>query len=295
MARAEEGVRWKAENLVPDFLFEEVRRLVGRGHGAGKKCVADDGDVWRVFGPIADDIRDPIFGVAGCIPIGDPQAAKGDAIVGAISVLWRGSFGVGVDAKLRESFAQRPDGRHVIVVSVREKEVFEGNRFLVDEFQNWRRIPACVEQGPIARDFVPHEKAVHGEAFARGGDDAKFTPESKIARGGQPTCSDAREFFRMQADDGRDFRDVNGRIALAGAFQLFQQGRGEVRGPGHGFEAYAGSLTCLRNDVAQRIDQCHREELNGFSLRVANRIVPQREWQAFRATLRHWPSLVPER
>src|SRR5688500_17600214 len=62
VAGAEEGVVGKGEDLVADFLFEEVRGLEATGEGASEEGVADDGNVRGVFGPVADDVNDAVFG-----------------------------------------------------------------------------------------------------------------------------------------------------------------------------------------------------------------------------------------
>ena len=41
---AKQGVRWKRQDLIADFLFGERAVLRGAAHGAGEDGIADDGD-----------------------------------------------------------------------------------------------------------------------------------------------------------------------------------------------------------------------------------------------------------
>ena len=89
MAGAKQGLRWKREDLLPDFLPRQVPRIIPPPHGAREDRVAHDGDFWSVTRPASDEVGDTIRRVTGRLAVRDLQPAKRDDLTGLIALAHR--------------------------------------------------------------------------------------------------------------------------------------------------------------------------------------------------------------
>src|SRR5678815_4281587 len=92
MPRAEQCFLRKGEDLFFDFLLQQISRLQTFRQSTGKDCVTDNGDMWRILGPIANHVNDSVFCVAWKFTVGDSQTPKRNEIVSPIAMLRRSVF-----------------------------------------------------------------------------------------------------------------------------------------------------------------------------------------------------------
>lgn len=218
VAGADEGVGGEAEDLLLNFLAGKVEVFAGATNGASEDGIANDGDVGGVLGPGADDEGGAVLGVAGGVAEGDAQAAEVDEVVGAGALIDGSVFGTGVEFDLGEAFADGGEGGDVIGVGVGDEEVFELELVFREECEDGGGVPAGVEEGGFAGDFVPDEVAVDGVAALGGGDLAEFAPGGEVDGGREPTAGDGFEFGRVETEQGGKFGEVGGPGGFAGGF-----------------------------------------------------------------------------
>ena len=89
MSGTNQSLRRQRKYLLSHFLAGELPRLVAAADRAREHRVADDRHVRRILRPGANHVRRAVFGMAGRVPMRDPQAAQMDEIVRTIPLVDR--------------------------------------------------------------------------------------------------------------------------------------------------------------------------------------------------------------
>ena len=100
----------------------------------------------------------------------------------------------------RETAPNRIQRGDVIGVGVRDEEVLERKFVPLQQVKNRLCLETGIEQGRLARDFIPNQVTVHFEARAGGCDLAQLSPEAEVALLRQPAVSNPFEPCRVQSE-----------------------------------------------------------------------------------------------
>ena len=160
--------------------------------------------------------------MAGGFAVRDAQAAEHDEIVAPVAMLRRRAPGIRVQMNFGKAFANRLQSRHVVLVRVRDEQVFELKLIFLNQLEDGRDIPTGVEQRGIAGDFVPNQITMHRVAAFGRADLPQLAPEAQILFRRMPAVGDGFEFGRVQPDEIRQRREIRSPADLSGCFQRGQ-------------------------------------------------------------------------
>ena len=195
--------------------------------------------------------------MAGGVPVRDAQAAQMDAIVAAVPMLRRGAPGVRVQMDIGKVVADSRHAGYVIVMCVRDEQVFELKLVFLHQLQHRAGVPAGVEHRRLARDFVPDQVTMHRIAALCRADLPQFPPGAQIFPLRQPTFRNRLQPARVQLKERSQRRELDAPGNLARILKRGQSGLAQSRRSRGGSGGNASHRPGLANDVARMIFQVH--------------------------------------
>ena len=235
----------------------QIPRLVAAPDGPGENRIAHDGHVWRVLLPVADDIGHAIFRVAWRLAVCHTQPSEMDDFRGLVALVHGRVFRAGMQPRFRPRRADFRQCFDMIPMRVRYKNVPELKLFGGDGVENRPGVESGVKERRLARDFIPDEIAIHRQPVARCGEHADFPPDAQILLRGQPPIGDGFKFLRIQANQRREFGEIDFHRGFPGFLQDGQFGSGYFRRGCRNCGGNAAHRPRLANNVTRMIFKIH--------------------------------------
>ena len=179
-----------------------------------------------------------------------------DTVIAPVEMLDRGVLRVGVQAELRKPVAHRLHRGDMIDVRVGDEEVDGIQLLLFDQFEDRLGVPARVEDGGLARPFVPRHVGVDREIFPRR-EAAQFPPLRNVHRLGQPAARITFQLGGAQPEQGGQPVEVQRLRGLPGILERGELLETQPGGVGRGFGGRLLMKPFFGDDVADVIFQLH--------------------------------------